>query len=50
MDCNCFIRCRPLYFDGAAGWEILLDKTAADFAGGELRFARGYLTGLSLNF
>jgi hypothetical protein len=39
-----------LYFDGTSGWEILPDKTVADLAGGELRFARGYLTGLSLNF
>jgi len=38
-----------LYFDGTAGWEILPDKTMADLAGSELRFARNYLTGLNLN-
>lgn len=38
-----------LYFDGTSGWEILPDKTVADLVGGELRFAQGYLGGLSLN-
>lgn len=39
-----------LYFDGKSGWEILPDKTVANLAGGELRFARNYLSGLNLNF
>lgn len=38
-----------VYFDGTSGWEILPDKTVADLAGGELRFAQGYLAGVSLN-
>jgi hypothetical protein len=38
-----------LYFDGASGWEILPDKTVHDLAGGELKFAQGYLRGLDLN-
>jgi hypothetical protein len=38
-----------LYFDGSSGWEILPDKTVANLAGGELRFAERYLTGLDLN-
>ena len=39
-----------LYFNGGSGWEILPNKTVADLAAGELKFARGYLTGLNLNF
>ena len=39
-----------LYFDGTSGWEILPDKTVANLAGGELKFARNYLSGLNLNF
>src|SRR5580698_5189426 len=39
-----------LYFDGASGWEILPDKTVANLAGGELKFAQNYLRGLNLNF
>jgi hypothetical protein len=39
-----------LYFDGSAGWEILPDKPGVvDLAEGELRFAEGYLNGMSLN-
>lgn len=38
-----------LYFDGTSGWEILPDKTVQDLAGGELKFAQGYLGGLDLN-
>jgi hypothetical protein len=38
-----------LYFDGTSGWEILPDKTVADLAGGELKFAQNYLRGLNLN-
>jgi hypothetical protein len=32
-----------LYFDGSSGWGILPDKTVANLAGGELRFAKRYL-------
>ncbi len=39
-----------LYFDGTSGWEILPDKTVARLAGGELKFAQNYLSGLNLNF
>jgi len=39
-----------LYFDGTSGWEIFPDKTVADLAGGELKFAQNYLSGLNLNF
>ncbi|MGB6688901.1 MAG: hypothetical protein WBE76_13795 [Terracidiphilus sp.] len=39
-----------LYFDGTSGWEILPDKTVANLAGGELKFAQNYLSGLNLNF
>ena len=38
-----------LYFDGSSGWEILPDKTVAILAGGELKFAQDYLSGLNLN-
>ena len=38
-----------LYFDGTAGWEITPDGTVANLSGGELRFAEGYLGGLSIN-
>lgn len=38
-----------LYFDGTSGWEILPDKTVANLAGGELKFAQSYLSGLNLN-
>jgi len=48
-----------LYFDGASGWEILPDLqgsdrfrttgTAIPLAGGELQFAKGYLSGFELN-
>src|SRR5690349_20879512 len=38
-----------LYFDGAAGWEILPDKTVADLAGGELLFAQKYVRDFVLN-
>jgi len=50
-----------LYFDGGSGsgWEILPDLTGSDpfkttgtavpLAGGELKFARGYLSGFELN-
>jgi len=47
-----------LFFDGRAGWEILPDLrstdvykttgTAVDLAGGELTFAKGYLSGFEL--
>jgi hypothetical protein len=33
-----------LYFDGTSGWEILPDKREA-LTGGELEFAKGYLSG-----
>jgi hypothetical protein len=39
-----------LYFDGTSGWEILPDKTVANLAGGELKFAQNYLSGQNLNF
>jgi hypothetical protein len=39
-----------LYFEGTSGWEILPDKTVANLAGGELKFAQNYLRGLNLNF
>jgi hypothetical protein len=39
-----------LYFDGTSGWEILPDKTVANLARGELKFAQNYLSGLNLNF
>jgi hypothetical protein len=48
-----------LYFDGGTGWEILPDLTGSDIykttgkavalAGGELEFAKGYLSGFDLN-
>ncbi len=38
-----------LYFDGTTGWEILPDGTVVGLAGGELKSAQGYLTGLNLN-
>jgi hypothetical protein len=39
-----------LYFDGEKGWEILPDKPGViALSGGELRFAQGYLNGISLN-
>jgi hypothetical protein len=38
-----------LYCDGRAGWEILPNKTVADLAGGELKFAQKYLHDFSLN-
>ena len=38
-----------LYFDGVSGWEILPGKHLADLAGGELEFARRYLSGFALN-
>jgi hypothetical protein len=39
-----------LYFDGTSGWEILPDKPGArDLVGGELDFAKGYLSGFMLN-
>jgi hypothetical protein len=38
-----------LYFDGTSGWEILPDKSVANLAGGELKFAQDYLGGLNLN-
>ena len=38
-----------LYFDGTGGWEILPDKRMLALAGGELEFARGYLSGFLLN-
>jgi hypothetical protein len=39
-----------LYFDGTSGWEILPGGTLADLAGGELKFAQTYLSGLNLIF
>jgi hypothetical protein len=39
-----------LYFDGTGGWEILPGGTVADLAGGELEFARSYLSSFMLNF
>jgi hypothetical protein len=39
-----------LYFDGTSGWEILPGGTLADLAGGELKFAQTYLSGLNLVF
>jgi hypothetical protein len=39
-----------LYFNGTSGWEILPDKTVANLAGDELKFAQNYLLGLNLNF
>jgi hypothetical protein len=38
-----------LYFDGISGWEILPGKHLTDLAGGELEFARRYLSGFTLN-
>jgi hypothetical protein len=39
-----------LYFDGRSGWEILPGTTSViELAGGELEFARGYLSGFMLN-
>ena len=38
-----------LYFDGKTGWEIMPDGKVTDLAGGELRFAEGYLGGISIN-
>ena len=48
-----------LYFDGTSGWEILPDVSSADryktmgtaieLVGGELQFAKGYLSGFELN-
>ncbi len=38
-----------LYFNGVSGWEILPDKTVADLAGGELKFAQNYLRYFDLN-
>ena len=38
-----------LYFDGTSGWEILPDKTFANLAGGELKFAQRYLRDFKLN-
>ncbi|HXM39876.1 MAG TPA: hypothetical protein VN924_01410 [Bryobacteraceae bacterium] len=38
-----------LYFDGISGWEILPGKHLTDLAGGELEFARRYLSGFALN-
>lgn len=38
-----------LYFDGTKGWEILPDKRVLDLAGGELDFAKAYLSGFMLN-
>jgi len=38
-----------LYFDGTSGWEILPGKRLADLAGGELEFAKKYLSGFTLN-
>jgi hypothetical protein len=38
-----------LYFDGRSGWEILPDKPGVmELAGGELEFAKGYLSGFML--
>lgn len=38
-----------LYFDGGSGWEILPGKHLADLAGGELEFAKKYLSDFTLN-
>jgi hypothetical protein len=39
-----------LYFNGASGWEILPDKPGVrNLVGGELDFAKGYLSGFMLN-
>jgi hypothetical protein len=39
-----------LYFDGTSGWEILPGKRqVVDLAGGELQFAKRYLSGFALN-
>ena len=48
-----------LYFDGSSGWELLPDLKSPDrfkttgtpieLTGGELEFARGYLSGFELN-
>ena len=38
-----------LYCDGNGGWEIMPDGKMQDLAGGELRFAQGYINGLQLN-
>jgi hypothetical protein len=38
-----------LYFDGTSGWEILPGKHLTELAGGELEFARRYLSGFALN-
>ena len=47
-----------LYFDGTSGWEILPDRrnpdqttgVSIDLVGGELEFAKGYLSGFFVNF
>jgi hypothetical protein len=39
-----------LFFYGVAGWEVLPGKGFLQLAGDELDFARGYLSGLDLNF
>jgi hypothetical protein len=36
-----------LYFNGKSGWEILPDGKYAELAGGELRFAEGYLNAMN---
>ena len=39
-----------LYFDGKSGWEILPGSTSAvELAGGELKFAEGYIRGFRIN-
>jgi hypothetical protein len=38
-----------LYFDGSSGWEINPDGTLTSLAGGDLKFAENYLSGLNLN-
>jgi len=38
-----------LYFDGTSGWEVLPDKGFLALAGGELEFAKRYLSGFTLN-
>lgn len=38
-----------LYFDGTSGWEVLPGKHLTDLMGGELNFARNYLSGFMLN-
>jgi hypothetical protein len=38
-----------LYFDSVSGWEIPPGKHLADLAGGELEFARRFLSGFALN-